>query len=101
MSALLSRRDAVEFHAPPLRIPAARVIGSDAEALEIAAALATEFARGAVARDRDRVLPGAELDRMSDAGLFAITVPTAYGGAGVSSGPVARVIALLSGAAER
>ena len=35
---------------------------------------------------------------MSDAGLFAITVPKRHGGAGVSSGTVARVIALLSGA---
>jgi SfnB family sulfur acquisition oxidoreductase len=90
--------DAVPFQAARLRTPPAHVIRDDAEALAAAALLAAQFAPGAAARDRDRVLPGAELERMSDAGLFAITVPAEFGGAGVSSGTVARVIALLSGA---
>jgi SfnB family sulfur acquisition oxidoreductase len=86
------------FAAPPPRNPAADVISSDDEAIAVAAKLAADFAPGAARRDRERILPGAELDRLSDAGLFAITVPKRYGGAEVSARTVARVIALLSGA---
>lgn len=99
MSAVLSRRrDDTAFAAPPVRSPAARVIRDDAEALAVAADLAAELARGAAERDRARILPAAELERLSDAGLLAITVPKTYGGAGVRAGTVARVIALLSAA---
>src|ERR1700722_12821448 len=66
------------------RDPSAHVIGSDAEAVETAKRLAAEFAVGAAKRDRERILPAAELDRFSKSGLWAITVPKAYGGAGVS-----------------
>ena len=100
MSAVPSRRfdEHRGFVAPPARSPSAHVIADDAEALAVAARLAADFAVDAARRDRERILPGAELDRMSDAGLFAITVPRRHGGAGVSAGTVARVIALLSGA---
>ncbi len=76
----------------------ARIIRDDAEALKVAAALAADLARGAAERDRERILPAEELELLSDAGLLAITVPKAYGGAEVGAGTVARVIALLSGA---
>ncbi|KQT69107.1 SfnB family sulfur acquisition oxidoreductase [Aureimonas sp. Leaf460] len=75
-----------------------RRIASDEEALSAARDLAADFAKTAAARDRDRILPHAELDRLSACGLLAITVPKAYGGAGVSAGTVARVTALLSAA---
>ena len=86
------------FLAPPPARRTAQVIRDDAQALAVAAEVAAELALDAAARDRDRILPGPELDRLSDAGLFAITVPKAYGGAAVRAGTVARVIALLAGA---
>jgi hypothetical protein len=76
----------------------AQRIGTDAEAIAAAAALAAEFARGAQARDRNRHLPHAEVARMAKAGLWAVTVPRRFGGAGVSAGTLAEVIAILSAA---
>ena len=78
--------------------PQAHIIRSDAEALDIAASLAAEFAVGAAERDRSRTLPAAELDRFSQSGLWGITVPKAHGGAGVSFATLARVIAAISAA---
>lgn len=97
-AAAISAPTETVFEAPPVRQRARRRIGSDAEAIEAATALASNFAEGAAARDRDRVLPYAEIDRLAEEGLFAITVPRAYGGAEVSAGTVARVIAILSAA---
>jgi SfnB family sulfur acquisition oxidoreductase len=82
-------------HIPPRAKPAHR-IKDDAEAIAIAKALAREFAASAVARDRERTLPIAEVERASQAGLWAITVPREYGGAGVSAGTLAEVTAILS-----
>ena len=82
-------------HIPPRR-KTAHVIQTDAEAIAVARALAREFAAGAVERDRERRLPIAEIERASDSGLWAITVPKAYGGAGVSAGTLAEVTAILS-----
>ena len=78
--------------------PNAHRIGSDQEALAIARELAPEFAKEAAERDRERRLPAKELDRFSGAGLWAITVPKAYGGAGVSIATLAEVIAIISAA---
>ncbi|WP_336740779.1 SfnB family sulfur acquisition oxidoreductase [Aureimonas altamirensis] len=72
------------------------IIAGDAQAIDVATRLSEEFAVGAVERDRDRRLPWPELDRMSEAGLFGITVPRRYGGAAVSPATLARVIAILS-----
>lgn len=63
--------------------PKAHRIGSDAEALVIA---------------RQRRLPAKELDRFSGSGLWAITVPKAYGGADVSIATLAQVVAIISAA---
>lgn len=76
----------------------AHIIQSDAEALEIAQNLAEQFKAGAVQRDAQRLLPFQEIEAYSQSGLWAITVPKAYGGAEVSSYTVAQVIALMSGA---
>ena len=76
----------------------AHIIQSDAEALEIAQNLAAQFKAGAVQRDAQRLLPFQEIEAYSQSGLWAITVPKAYGGAEVSSYTVAQVIALMSGA---
>jgi len=66
------------------------------DALAVAAGLAAEFARDAADRDARRVLPVAELDRLSESGLLAITVPTRYGGADLPVATVAEVFRLLS-----
>ena len=76
--------------------PPARLIRSDAEAIEAARALAPVLAEGAVERDRDRILPRRELDLFSSSGLWGMTVPQAYGGAEVSFETVAEVIAIVS-----
>ena len=88
--------DANHFRAPPLRSPRARRIRDDAEALQVAEEVSAELKKRAVERDRDRLLPYEEMELVSDAGLLAITVPKAHGGAGVRSETVARVIAALS-----
>ncbi|WP_180128524.1 MULTISPECIES: SfnB family sulfur acquisition oxidoreductase [unclassified Acinetobacter] len=75
----------------------AHIIQSDAEALEIAKQLAEQFRKNAVQRDAERILPFDEIEAYSQSGLWAITVPKAFGGAEVSSYTVAQVIALMSG----
>lgn len=82
-------------HIPP-RQKAAHRIKSDSEAIVVAKALAREFAAEAVERDRERRLPIAEIERLSQSGLWAITVPKAFGGAGVSAATLAEVTAILS-----
>ena len=82
--------------AQPLRT--AHVIRSDAEAIAVAHKLAARFAIEASVRDRERRLPVAELDEFSASGLWGITVPKAYGGAGVSYVTVAEVIKIISAA---
>jgi len=83
---------------PVLSPEPAHVISSDAEAIEIAHRLAAEFAQEAAVRDRERRLPVAELDRFSQSGLWGITVPREFGGAGVSYRTLGHVIAIISAA---
>ncbi|MBC8129693.1 MAG: SfnB family sulfur acquisition oxidoreductase [Rhizobiaceae bacterium] len=80
------------------RHPHAHRIASDVEAVAVARELAAEFAVEAAERDRTRRLPAKELDRFSGSGLWGITVPKAYGGAGVSFATLAEVIATISAA---
>jgi SfnB family sulfur acquisition oxidoreductase len=74
----------------------ARVIQDDAEAIAVAKELAEEFAQGASQRDTERQLPYAEVEKLSQSGLLAITVPKEYGGAGVSTVTLAEVLTILS-----
>jgi SfnB family sulfur acquisition oxidoreductase len=76
----------------------AHVIADDAEALDVAAALADEFRVGAAARDAERRLPREELDRLSAAGLLAVTVPAEHGGADVTALTLAEIFRLLGSA---
>jgi SfnB family sulfur acquisition oxidoreductase len=76
----------------------AHVVLSDVEAVGIARELAAEFAPGASERDLGRILPRAELDRLSASGLLAITVPGAFGGGDVSIQTLAEVFRLLAAA---
>ncbi|MDQ0579108.1 SfnB family sulfur acquisition oxidoreductase [Streptomyces rishiriensis] len=76
----------------------AHVIADDAEALAVAASLAAEFRPGACARDLERRLPRAEVDRLSASGLLAVTVPADHGGADVSTRTLAEIFRLLGAA---
>jgi SfnB family sulfur acquisition oxidoreductase len=82
----------------PLAAPAATLIRSDHEALDVAHALAESFAREAAQRDAQRRAPLDELARFSASGLWGITVPREYGGAGVSSATLSQVVAVISAA---
>ncbi len=81
-------------HASEPRIVAR--IRDDAEALAVARKLAVELAREASQRDRERRLPWAELDRYVRSGLWGISVPKEYGGAGVSYVTLAQVTAIIA-----
>lgn len=83
---------------PPVPPPAERahVITTDAEAIEIAHALAADFAKGASRRDRERIWPVEELDAFSQSGLWSINVPRAYGGPELPYVTLNRVIAIIS-----
>ncbi|QQE83901.1 SfnB family sulfur acquisition oxidoreductase [Pseudomonas putida] len=72
------------------------VITSDTQALAIAEQVAQQLRRDSALRDRERRLPHAELDLFSQSGLWAISVPKAFGGAGVSNVTLARVIARIA-----
>jgi SfnB family sulfur acquisition oxidoreductase len=74
----------------------ASVISSDAEAVKLAQQLQEVFAEDAGARDRDRLLPQAELERLSESGLLGITVPARFGGAEVSVTTLTEVFRLLA-----
>lgn len=75
---------------------AARVIASDAEALDVARQVARRLAEGASERDRLRTVPSEPLDWLSEAGLFGITVPREHGGADVSFETLVKVFQILS-----
>jgi SfnB family sulfur acquisition oxidoreductase len=84
-------------HIPARRTKAHR-IRSDAEAIAVAKEVAAQIAPGAVDRDRERRLPIPEIELYSQSGLWGITVPKAYGGAGVSNVTLAEVTAIISAA---
>jgi SfnB family sulfur acquisition oxidoreductase len=99
MNESVARPIAVAQEPPAFELkPNAHRIASDSEALAVARELAAEFAQEAAQRDRERRLPAKELDRFSGSGLWGITVPKAYGGAGVSFATLAEVIAIISAA---
>ncbi|KNC07671.1 MULTISPECIES: SfnB family sulfur acquisition oxidoreductase [Pseudomonas] len=73
-------------------------IANDQQALDVARQLAPQLQRDSALRDRERQLPHAELTLFSRSGLGGISVPKAFGGAGVSNVTLAQVIALLAAA---
>ena len=54
--------------------------------------LAAGFAAGAAGHDRDASFPFENFDRLSEAGLLALTVPTALGGLGAGARDAVRII---------
>jgi len=81
---------------PRERAVAATVIQNDAQALHIASELAVVFKRESAKRDQERRLPHDELDLFSQSGLWGISVPKAFGGAGVSNVTLAKVTQLIA-----
>ncbi|WP_457208301.1 acyl-CoA dehydrogenase family protein, partial [Nocardioides sp. P5_C9_2] len=69
---------------------------SAAAAVVVARELAVDLAATSAERDLHRVLPGAELERLSESGLLAITVPAAHGGADLPAGALAEVFRILA-----
>jgi SfnB family sulfur acquisition oxidoreductase len=73
-------------------------LSGDAAALQAVTRLAAEIAPTAAERDRARRLPRAEIEAVTQAGLFALTVPRTLGGAGVSVPALVEVFASLAAA---
>ena len=69
---------------------------SEGEALSVLDGLLPALAEQASRRDAERVLPHAEIGRLSDAGLFALSVPERFGGADVSVETLTEVFRRLS-----
>ncbi|MCL2898456.1 SfnB family sulfur acquisition oxidoreductase [Brenneria tiliae] len=76
----------------------AHIIGSDEEAIDVARALAEQFAAGAAERDSQRILPRAELDAFSQSGLWSINVPKRFGGPEVSYATLTQVVQIIAAA---
>lgn len=76
----------------------AHIISGESEAIEVARKIAASFAVDAGIRDRERRLPLPELDLFSQSGLWGITVPKAYGGAGVSQVTLSQIISIIASA---
>jgi SfnB family sulfur acquisition oxidoreductase len=78
--------------------PQARRIRSDEEALEVARVYADSIAAGAIERDRERLVPVAELERLGATGLLALGVPAERGGAAARVETIVEVFRLISAA---
>lgn len=76
----------------------AHVIRGDEEALAIAEDLRTRFHVNAGMRDKHRQLPFDEIESFSQSGLWGVTIPKEYGGAGISQVTLAKIITLLASA---
>ncbi|WDY57809.1 SfnB family sulfur acquisition oxidoreductase [Pseudomonas sp. PSKL.D1] len=72
------------------------IIKDDTQALAVVEELAQHLRHDSAERDRERRLPHPELDLFTRSGLWAITVPKAFGGAGVSTVTLAKVIARIA-----
>jgi SfnB family sulfur acquisition oxidoreductase len=76
----------------------AQRIKSDEQALEAARQFAEQIRPGSATRDKERRLPFEEIEWFSQTGLWGITVPKEYGGAGVSTATFTEVVAIVSAA---
>ncbi len=79
-------------------LPPVPILERDADAIAAARCLAAAYLPGAAARDRDRILPHAEVDQYSATGLGGITVPREHGGPDLSAATLAEVTAIISAA---
>lgn len=76
----------------------AHIIASDEEAIRVAHGVAERLVEDAALRDRERRLPHEEIEWFSLSGLWAITVPREFGGAGVSFVTLTEVIKIIAAA---
>jgi SfnB family sulfur acquisition oxidoreductase len=74
----------------------AQRIKSDEQALEAARLFAEQIRGESAVRDQERRLPFEEIESFSQTGLWGITVPKEYGGAGVSNTTFTEVMAIVS-----
>ena len=90
----------VPQEAAPLPAPRRRppLLATADAAIAAAHDFAASIKDGAAERDRGRILPIAEIERFSDTGLWAITVPRAYGGAGLPTTVLTEVTRIVSAA---
>lgn len=82
--------------APPLH--PARVLQSDAQAIDAAHALAAQARLQAAQRDAQRLLPWALIEEFTRSGLGSISIPRAYGGPQVSFVTLAEVFKIICAA---
>jgi SfnB family sulfur acquisition oxidoreductase len=71
-------------------------IKTEQEALEAARRIGEQIRPTSGARDKDRRLPFEEIEWFSQSGLWGITVPKEYEGAGVSTSVFTEVVAIVS-----
>lgn len=82
--------------APPLH--PARILQSDAQAIEAARALAAQARLQAAERDAQRQLPWSQIEAFTRSGLGSISIARAYGGPQVSFVTLAEVFKIISAA---
>jgi SfnB family sulfur acquisition oxidoreductase len=78
--------------------PAADRLRSDQEAIQTVQQIAKVLEAEASVRDRERRLPRAEIELLTRSGLWGITIPKAFGGAGVSHSTLVEFFAILAAA---
>jgi SfnB family sulfur acquisition oxidoreductase len=78
--------------------PEVRRIRFAEEAIEVARVYADSIAAGAIERDRDRLVPVEELERLGRTGLLALGVPAERGGAAAKVETIVEVFRLISAA---
>ncbi|MCO7567925.1 SfnB family sulfur acquisition oxidoreductase [Pseudomonas sp. S 311-6] len=86
-----------DLDSSPLLLPA-KVLRTDAEALQAARELAETARQQAARRDQQRRLPWAEIEQFTRSGLGSISIPKAHGGPEVSFATIAEVFRLISAA---
>lgn len=67
-----------------------------AAAMEAAQDFAGLIASSAVARDRDHLLPTAEIEYLRKTGLLAIAVPRRFGGVGIDAKGIAEIVRIIA-----
>lgn len=77
--------------------PAQRIRNAE-HALSVAHLLAEDFASQAAERDQERRLPFDEIERYSESGLWAITVPASHGGADLDTATIVAISRIIAAA---
>ena len=97
MSSLATTTLQSDLDQAPLLLPA-KVLRSDAEALQAAHELAAIARPQAGKRDQQRKLPWAEVEQFTRSGLGSISIPREFGGPQVSFATIAEVFRIISAA---